>query len=500
VGAGFLAIYLAWAPRAAGGGDSSEFVVVLGTLGLAHPTGYPVYTLLGHIFVRTLHLAGADWAWAANAWSALGGAAALGLLHALGGRLLTRDGLRAGPATAVALLPAVAVGLNPVWTAEATVAEVNSWHLAWVAGACLFAVATIEAVPARRDESGWTSRRVAAWSLLVALGVVHHATSLIFSVPLTLALLAVSRPWRIAWLVPACAGLAVLMIGWGYVLFRSLHPASVQWGSLGPGALETWNHVTAAGYRHYLGSFAPAPEQRAALQSYVAPWLVPGLLAAILWLAAPSRVPRATRRALAAAVLLQATYPLLYGVSDPLPYFIPALALAVFVLPAVAAPRRAVRRLARPLTVAAAIALLAGAWFWSEVALERRRTLAGVDGFLRTMWRAVPIQRGFVLWDDDMAYRLLQYQRLDGEKPGLVVVRPRLLMDAGTRGLWERRHGFDPLAGANPPADEVADRPEQIEAFARAIGEGINRSSPDSVILFLPREPALRLLPKPSPP
>jgi len=123
-------------------------------------------------------------------------------------------------------------------------------------------------------------------------------------------------------------------------------------------------------------------------------------------------------------------------------------------------------------------------------------SLEKVDEFLHTMWRAVPIQRGFVLWDDDQSYRLVQYQCLEHEKPALVVVRPRLLMDAGARQVFARRHGFDPLGGASPPSDGEADSPGRIEGFARQIADGINRSSPDSVILFLPREPSLRLLTK----
>jgi hypothetical protein len=122
------------------------------------------------------------------------------------------------------------------------------------------------------------------------------------------------------------------------------------------------------------------------------------------------------------------------------------------------------------------------------------------DRFLRSMWQAVPIRRGWVLWDEDLSYRLVEYQQLGHEKPELVVVRPLLLLDAGARALFARRHGFDPLGGAPPPDDAQADSPGRAREFAERIGDGINRGSPDSVILFLPREPSLRLLPKPEPP
>jgi hypothetical protein len=499
VGAVFIALYLGWAPAVSGDKDSSEFTVVLATLGLAHPTGYPLYTVLGHMFVIALHALGAGWAWAANAWSAVGGAAALGLWHAFGARLLRREGVGGKRAALVALLPAVAFGMNPAWTAEATLAEVNSWHLAWVAAACLFALATLAELPARRADHAWTARRAATWGLLVGLGLAHHATSVLVALPLTVALFAATSSRKAAWLAFAAAALLVPLVAWSYVLYRSVHPAVVQWGSLGPGLHETWNHVSAAGYRHYLGGFRPSPEQRAILATQVYPWLAPGLLAAALWPFAGARVPRHLRLALTAAVFLQIAYVFGYGVGDPATYFLAPLALGAFLLPAVVAAFGPLRRLAWPLSGLAGLGLAFAAWSWNGAALERRANCTGVDGFLRTMWQAVPIQGGYVLWDDDMSYRLVEYQRLEHVKPALVVVRPLLLMDAGARELFARRHGFDPLGGAPPPRDDEADSPARIEEFARQIGDGINRGTPDSVILFLPREPSLRLLTKPVP-
>jgi hypothetical protein len=237
----------------------------------------------------------------------------------------------------------------------------------------------------------------------------------------------------------------------------------VQWFSLGPGLLETWNHVSAAGYRHYLGGFHPSPDQQAALLSYVYPWLAAGLLALASWSSGRRGGSRGGRLALGAAALLQTAYAFGYGVADPAAYFLPPLALGLFVFPAAVAGAAPLRRLARPLIVAAALGLCAAAWPWSGTALEQRALYGKADEFLRTMWRAVPIRRGFVLWDDDQSYRLVQYQRLDHEQPGLVVVRPRLLMDSGARRLFALRHGFDPLGGAPPPDESEADSPGTIE-------------------------------------
>jgi hypothetical protein len=65
---------LAFVGFAAGAGtvsadkDSSEFTLVLACLGVAHPTGYPLHTLLGHVFVRAMQALGAGSAQAAALW------------------------------------------------------------------------------------------------------------------------------------------------------------------------------------------------------------------------------------------------------------------------------------------------------------------------------------------------------------------------------------------------------------------------------------------------
>ncbi len=498
VGALFLAVYLAWAPHASGDRDSSEFTVVLATLGLAHPTGYPLYTVLGHAFVRVLHALGSDWAYAANAWSAVGGALAIGLWHAFGSRLLARAGVAWRPAAAVALLPAALFGLAPAWAAQVTVAEVNSWHGAWVAAACLFAWVTLCDLPARARDGAWRAGRAWGWALLVGLGVAHHATSVLVALPLTLALLvAAGRPRR-ALVLPALGALLVPVLAWSYVLYRSLHPAAEQWGSLGPGLRETWDHVTAAGYRHYLGRFAPSPAERLQLTREVWPVLVPALLAHGAWTLTARGPARVAARALLGAALLQVAYALFYGVSDPVPYFLPAQAIALFVLPAAVASLPVARRIGPALAAAAALLLLPLAWRWQVATIDQRLACEKADDYLLGMWRAVPLRHGWVLWDDDMCPRLVQYQLLAHAHAGLTVVRPLLLMDDGARALWTRRHGFDPLGGAPAPSDDAGDTPAGIEAFATTVGAGINRASRDSVIVFRPETGQLELLAKPA--
>ena len=94
--------------------DSLEFQVVLPTLGIAHPSGYPLYTLLGKLF--TLLLPIYDPAGRANLLSALCAGAALSVLYLLAQKVA---GNRAAAATATALF-----ALSPAWWSQATIAEV----------------------------------------------------------------------------------------------------------------------------------------------------------------------------------------------------------------------------------------------------------------------------------------------------------------------------------------------------------------------------------------
>ena len=98
--------------------DSLEFQVVLPTLGIAHPTGYPLYTLLGWLWTHLLPLG--DAAYRANLFSALAAALTVALLY----RLLAR----VTGARVPALLAAAVFAISPLWGSPATLAEVYALH------------------------------------------------------------------------------------------------------------------------------------------------------------------------------------------------------------------------------------------------------------------------------------------------------------------------------------------------------------------------------------
>ncbi|KPV52922.1 hypothetical protein SE17_12640, partial [Kouleothrix aurantiaca] len=81
--AGCVAFCLYWATLLPGLGsrDTAELQWVVPTLSLAHPTGYPLYTLLGWLWCQ-LPLGG-SMAWRLNLFSALAAGAAVGVSYSV---------------------------------------------------------------------------------------------------------------------------------------------------------------------------------------------------------------------------------------------------------------------------------------------------------------------------------------------------------------------------------------------------------------------------------
>jgi hypothetical protein len=103
--------------------DSLEFPLVVQRLAIAHPTGYPLYTLLAKLFTL------GPWhnvAWAVNLLSAVAGAVAVALVY-LVARQLTRRRWSA-------LLGAAALAVSPVFWSQAVIAEVYTLNAVFVAG------------------------------------------------------------------------------------------------------------------------------------------------------------------------------------------------------------------------------------------------------------------------------------------------------------------------------------------------------------------------------
>ena len=122
--AALVPVYFLTMPTTVGRADTFEFQVVAPQLGIAHPTGYPLYLLLGKLF--TLIPMGSV-AWRLNVGTAVFALSAATLLYLTGRKLLGHP--------LPALLGAIALGLTPTFWSQAIEAEVYSLHALIIAAA-----------------------------------------------------------------------------------------------------------------------------------------------------------------------------------------------------------------------------------------------------------------------------------------------------------------------------------------------------------------------------
>jgi hypothetical protein len=120
--AALLPVYLLTVSHAVGRADTFEFQVVAPQLGIAHPTGYPLFLLLGKLFT---YLPLSTVAWRLNFAATLYGLVALSLLFVSAYWLLKRP--------LPALLGVVLIGLTPSFWRESIEAEVYTLHAIFVA-------------------------------------------------------------------------------------------------------------------------------------------------------------------------------------------------------------------------------------------------------------------------------------------------------------------------------------------------------------------------------
>ncbi len=502
-----FACYVALAPHVSGDKDASEFTLVLATGGVLHPTGYPIFTLLGHAFVVLAHALGAGFPFAANLWVACGAGVALFLLHRLALRVLpASDALSGAERFLLAALPVVVLGFNPVWMVECTMVEVHSWQMVWACGAALVLVDLLDALEQGGPRVPRLAWRMAGWGCLCGLGGAHHTTSVFLAGGMTLALaVALARARRLhAWVPLAWLAAGVVpLLSYAYVGYRAFHPGDAfLWPPLEPNAGSVIAHVTASAYHMYLGRWAPGHTQLAWLRMYLLPFLLPGLaLLAFQWFGA-----RGARRLALGGLLLgalaQIVFTFRYGVPDPDAYFLPPLVVALLAVVPAGAGLLARLRANRPGLALATSAVVVLLGFWSVMHFRmlevRRDALTRADTYFHSMWSQIPDGYALVLWPRDEFVMLKEYQRFYGEKPNLDVQCTSMLFYARPRALFQEKYGFDPLALvdrahlAAPVRPEFLigqqDSPEQAHQYA-LVHQCLAERSKIPVVAFDPPRP-----------
>lgn len=228
--------------------DSLEFQVVGPTFGIAHPTGYPLYSLLSGFWSRVLFPIG-NWAWRMNLFSALAAAITIGLLFGLAQRLIQTTATPR-PSRWPALATVLAFGLGPVWWSQATIAEVYALHNLFVAAILLVAFNLAQSPSYRVTLS--SNHAVTLLALLLGLALTHHRTIVLLGPGLLIMLWGQKAIWppSRAWLRWGLMALAPLLL-YLFIPLRAAMGISDLRGSYVNNWGGFWTHVLARGYTSF---------------------------------------------------------------------------------------------------------------------------------------------------------------------------------------------------------------------------------------------------------
>lgn len=235
-----LAVYGATLAPTIGFGDSPELSAAALSLGVPHPTGYPLLMLLGYGF-STLFAVG-DPAWRLNLLGALLAAAAVGFGAAFVQRLTGR--------AVAGFVAGLLLAFSPAFWSSATLFEVYGLHVAFVTALLLLWL---------RFEQDPRPPRLRVLVIVAGLSCTHH---LMIALILPILAAAVMRhrrvfgsPGELARLV----ALFVLPLGVAaYLPLAALADPIVNWGD--PSSpLRFWSHVTGRQYHGNVGGVVDIP-------------------------------------------------------------------------------------------------------------------------------------------------------------------------------------------------------------------------------------------------
>ena len=172
LGIASFALYLVTCAPSVLFGDPGELQFVPYILGIAHPTGYPLYVLLGWAWSHLLPLG--DPAYRMNLFSALWAALAVSLAYLVALRVvrLAVPGLPASAVRLAAFLTAVTLAVGTAFWSQAVVAEVYSFNTFWVALILLLLL--------RAADTSFSRGRTLALSVAYGLSLTHHRTMLLW--------------------------------------------------------------------------------------------------------------------------------------------------------------------------------------------------------------------------------------------------------------------------------------------------------------------------------
>ena len=351
--------------------DSGELQLVAHELGIAHPPGYPLYTVVAHVAGRVLEAtwltrrlairfgcpvetcATDPWPWSVGFFSAALAVATLALVYSAG---RGRGGSRLAGAAA-----ATALGLTPAFVGQAMTANIRM-ATAFLTALVLWLTLrwTSAALPGRgRWGVDWG---LVAVAFAFGLAVGHHLSLAVLALPVGAAVL--SRHRRVLrdrrTLAAAVGALAISQLPLLYLPLRDKPGTLFAPGTLRtPGGLWAW--VTAAGFRGdmlYFQDAATALDRLRVLGNILilqfGPFPLIASVAGALWLARRDRQAAVLLVGTAAMVVLAA---ITYRAPQTMEYLLPAYVAIALLVGAAAGALAACRAPCGTLAVVAMLVL-----------------------------------------------------------------------------------------------------------------------------------------------
>ena len=220
-GCAALVLYLATLAPTVTGEDSGELIGAAATLGVPHPPGYPVWTVLAHLF-SWIPLGNV--AWRVNLFSAVCGAGTIALVTLIGIGLTQRRG--------AAVLGALCLATSQVFWEHALIAEVYTLSTLFMA---LLLYRCLQEVPPQK------SAPIYLTVLLLGVSTGVHST-LVLLLPCYLGMVFWQLPPDLrrtpTFYIKAGIMLALGMGVYAYLPLASLRDPAIDWGD--PETLQRW--------------------------------------------------------------------------------------------------------------------------------------------------------------------------------------------------------------------------------------------------------------------
>ncbi len=346
--------------------DSLEFQLVAHQLGIAHPTGYPLYTILAWLFTQ---VPAGDVAYRVNLLSAVFGALTVALVYLIGLEMAaghrSDDSQQCWPGVLGAVIGAVALAVSPIFWSQATVAEVYTLNSTFMALILLMVTRAANNVqwqsraPDQRTAGNDASASVRPQPDLLApalgiafvfgLALTHHRTILLLLPAILLVFWRMARLWRkvnsapqsdaasdqqtpegtpdsvAAWL---WGGMKLVITFASPLLLYLYLPLRGHIGSLDGSYTNTlagfWQHITASGYGGFIFQNPMAVERNLLfyLTLFVKQFGWVGFVAGLIGLIVLNR-RRLTGGITEIAFVTYGAFNLIYRVSDIQVFFVP---------------------------------------------------------------------------------------------------------------------------------------------------------------------------------